>query len=67
MQLLEVARPMGLATLILLKWPVPWDLPFLILENWAVHGTGHLYIVEVASPMGLAIPYNFPFQPLHHY
>ena len=45
---------MGLATLDLMKWQVPWDLPLLNSQSGKSHGTCHFRSYEVASPVGLA-------------
>ena len=49
-----MASPMGLATLDLMKWQVPWDLPLLNSQSGKSHGTCHFRSFEVASPVGLA-------------
>ena len=45
---------MGLAIFLFLKLPVHWDWPLSFSQSGQSHGTGHFYISEVASPVGLA-------------
>ena len=49
----KVASPMGLATFILLKWPVPWDWPLLTQEKWPVPWDWPFLVfkLKVASPI----------------
>ena len=46
---------MGLASLSIQEWQVPWDLPLLDSNNGKSPGTCHFIISKRASPMGLAI------------
>ena len=56
------------------KWPVPWDWPFSkgletglkgeVMGSGKSDGTCHFQNSKMASPMGLAILHNFPFQPI---
>merc|ERR1712218_279393 len=51
---------MGLATSLMIKWPVRWDWPLPIASGFSLSRDP----LKVASPMGLATPHSFRFQPV---